>query len=68
MDTSQANNGFESKNSRCKGKSVVGISVASKPLNLEVAQALFKKIKVDNRLEKLPVQLKFVEGEDWVIM
>ncbi len=62
------NNGFESRNSKCKGKNVVGISVESKPLNLEVAQALSKKIKVDNRLEKLPIQLKFVEGEDWVTM
>jgi hypothetical protein len=46
----------------------VGISVESKPLNLEVAQALSKKVKLDNRLEKFPIQLKFVEGEDWVTM
>lgn len=49
MDTFQTGSGFESKNFSCKGKSVVGIFVASKPLNLEVAQALFKEIKVDNR-------------------
>jgi hypothetical protein len=49
MDSSQMGSGFEGKDSRCKGKSVMGISIASKPLNLEVAQALFKKIKADNR-------------------
>jgi hypothetical protein len=29
--------GFESRDFRCKGKSVVGIFVVSKPLNLEIA-------------------------------
>jgi len=29
---------------------------------------LFKKIKVDNKSEQLPVPLKSVEGEDWVIV
>jgi hypothetical protein len=37
IDTSQTSSGFESKDFRCKGKSVVGIFVVSKPLNLEVA-------------------------------
>jgi hypothetical protein len=44
----------------------VGISIASKPLNIEVTQSLSKKIKGDSRLEKIPIPFKFVEGEDWV--
>jgi hypothetical protein len=44
----------------------VGIYIASNQLNIEVAQAMSKKIKAESRPKKLPIPLKYIEGVDWV--